>query len=45
MSPEQTAELDEEGASCRACIALLLPRKSERVRRAGYVRELASETT
>jgi hypothetical protein len=36
---------DEEGASCRACIALLLPRKSERVRHARYVRELASETT
>ena len=36
---------DEEGASCWACIALLLARKSERVRHARYVRELASETT
>jgi hypothetical protein len=42
---EETTGSDEEGASCRACIALLLPRKSERVRHARYVRELASETT
>jgi hypothetical protein len=40
-----TAELDDEQRSWRPSARLLVSRKSERVRRAGHVRELTSETT